>query len=1022
MNNCFCYLLRTLCIVIAGGFASGLCNAKPVSAQAASGRVIEVRGKVTDTAGNILTGVSVMVKGTNRGTATDSNGRYIIDVPDDAILVFSIVGYVPKEIPVEGREVIDVALQPEGQLDEVVVVGFGTQKKISVTGAVSTISMREVERTSTPSLSNAIAGKIPGLISRQGSGEPGYDGAGLIIRGIGSWVSRNPLILVDGVQRDLNTISPQEIESFSILKDASATAVYGIRGANGVILINTKRGKVGKPSVTLRSEVASLTNLRMRDYINGVEYALLMNEALVNVGKSPQWNEAELEKFRSGSDPYLYPNVDWIDTVFKRTTMQTINNLSITGGNEFVKYFTNVGYILQDGIYKADNLNAYNTNANLNRYTFRSNVDINLNSELQLNLGLGGIMDDRNYPGGGAAGIFAGATNTSPIAFPVRNPDGTPGGSGIYLGSNPWAQSTQTGYSVEAHSTLQATFGGRWDLSRLLLQGLSLNGRFGYDYYNHNKTLRYKQFPVRQYIGADPETGEDRYVVHREEQPLGYQIIQNANRAIYLEGVVNYERSFNEHEVSAMLLYNQRDYINQTAGTSLANIPSRNQGVAGRVTYNFKNTYLLEVNAGYNGSENFPKGSRFGFFPSISAGYVVSNESFWKLSAINSLKIRMSHGQVGSDAIGGRRFLFLTDINKNGESYLFGRGQQYWQGIMENQIGVPDVSWEISTKTNAGFDIALFDNWITAQVDFFNEKRDKILLRRDQVPSIVGFQPVSIPYGNLGKASNKGVDAMLEIKRTTRGGLYYSFRGNITYAKNEVIENDEPPQLYPYLSGIGERIDQPWGFVAEGFFESDEEIDNWYDQQALGGRPRIGDIKYLDLNGDNVINTYDQRAIGFARTPELMYGFGGTWAYKGFDLSVFFMGAARTSVFLEGRNFYPFNEGLGVFNIFREYYDNRWTPDNPNPLYPAVSDGNNANNFRRSTIWQKDASYLRLRNVEIGYTLSEAALRTLKVASFRVFANGTNLYTWDTLKVIDPESDNGYPIQMGLNVGVQINF
>ncbi len=1021
MRNFFNYKNALLTILLAIPFMASAAGAPFFQDWVLNGRVVDEKG-------DPLTGVSVRVLNTSRGASTDANGRFILQIENENdSLEVSFVGYTTRLIKVGTQREIIIRLQLDaeaGRLGEVVVVGFGTQKKVSVTGAISSITAREMERTSTPSLSNAIAGKLPGIISRQGSGEPGYDAAGIIIRGLGTWVNRSPLILVDGVERDLNNISPQEIESFSVLKDASSTAVYGVRGANGVILINTKRGKPGKPKITLRTELASLTNLRQRDYIGGADYAMLMNEGLINVGKAPRWTAEEIEKYKSGSDPYLYPNVNWIDTVFKKTSYQTINNLSITGGTDVVRYFTNVGYSVQDGIYKEDNFNSYNTNANLKRYNFRSNVDVNLSKSLVVNLSLGGIIDQRNYPGGGADGIFSGATNTSPIAFPVRNPDGSPGGSAVYIGSNPWAQATQTGYSNEKHSTLQGTFGVNYDLSSLVTKGLSFRGKFAYDYYSHNKALRYKIFGVKQYLGKDA-VGDDMYSLVREEQPLGYQIIQSATQAIYTEGIINYERKFGAHEVSGMALYNKRDYNNLTAGTSILNLPYRRQGLAGRLSYNYSNKYLLEFNAGYNGSENFPKGKRYGFFPSVSAGWVVSNENFWKLNVVNNLKFRGSYGQVGNDQIGGNRFLFLTTINRNPNNspYYFGDGQQFWNGITEDQIGVENVTWEVATKANAGFDLEMFGSKLTIQTDFFNERREGILLQRATIPAITGFLPQSIPYGNLGKVKNHGFDALLEARNTTKRGLYYSFRVNYTYAKNKVIENDEPTPLYNYLSGKGQSIDQPYGFIADGFFNAASDISKWADQSALGGTPRPGDIRYVDINGDGKIDTYDQVPIGYARTPQIMYGFGSTVALKGVDASIYFTGAARTSVFLEGRNFYPFNEGSGVFNIFREYYDNRWTPETAETArYPAVSDGNNVINFRRSTVWQRDASYLRLRNAEIGYTLPKPLLNRIKINSVRLFVNGTNLYTWDKLKVIDPESDNAYPIQMIINTGLQVTF
>ena len=990
---------------------------------------LEVRGTVTDTSGATLPGVSVSLKNTTGiGTSTNLNGKYILDIPenDNPVLVFTYIGFKTIEVPVRERQVIDVVMQSEeSQLKEVIVVGYGTQKKISVTGAISTVPVKELQQVATPSLSNTIGGKLPGIITRQAHGEPGYDAAQVLIRGMGTWANRSPLILVDGVERDMNDINIQAIESFSILKDASATAVYGVRGANGVILITTKRGEVGKPEITFRSEGAMLTSLRIPEYINSGEYATLMNEALDNVEKPRRFTDEEIEKFRTGSDPYLYPNVDWNDVLFKETTHQTMSNLSISGGSQTVRYFTNVGFTVQNGIYKEDNLNEYKTNANLKRYNFRSNVDINLSKNFKIDLGLGGIIRRANYPGSSMPNIFDAIKRTPPLTFPVKNPDGTPGGILAFLGSNPWGMVTQSGYAVQNRNTLQGTFGANWNLSSLVTEGLSLNGKFAYDHYYFGTNTRHKTFAVRQYLGKDPETGEDLYQTHREELPLGYSIGNDANRALYTEASVNYNRTFiDKHTFTGLLLFNRRDYVNLTAGSSTDNLAFRRQGIAGRLTYDFDNRYLAEFNFGYNGSENFPQGKQYGFFPSLSAGWIVSNEKFWKAGVVSQLKIRGSYGQVGNDQIGGRRFLFLTTVNRTGQSYRFGDGHIFWQGFEEGFIGNPNVSWEVSTKANIGIDLELFNGKVRLQADAFNEEREGILMQRRDVPTISGFYPWSIPYANLGIVKNKGLDGLLEVRNTTPGGFFYSFRGNFTFARNEIIENDEPKRRYDYLSEKGHPIDQPFGYVAMGFFEDEEDIEN-SPVQTFMTEVRPGDIKFRDLNDDGVIDTYDRMPIGQPRTPEIMYGFGGTIGYKGFDLSIHFAGVANTSLFLDFGSMFPFADGLGSWNVLREYYDHRWTPDNPDPKYPAVIDGPSPNNYRTSTLYMKNGNYLRIKNAEVGYNLPEGSLKRLKVKGIRVFVNGVNLHTWDHVKVINPESNHGtgeYPLQRTLNLGAEVTF
>lgn len=989
-----------------------------------------LKGTVVSDEGKPLLGASVIIQGTEKGAVTDIDGHFLLAISaPDVMLEISYQGYFKLTVPAGEELERTFELQfdvDRSKLDEVVVVGFGTQKKLTVTGAISAVSTKEIQQVSTPSLSNAISGKIPGIISRQSSGMPGSDAAQVFIRGFGTWGNRAPLILVDGIERDMNNINAQEVESFSILKDASATAVYGVRGANGVILITSKKGVVGRPQIIFRTETAMLTSLRMPDYINGFEYAGLINEGLVNVGRPLSFSDEELQKFADGSDPYLYPDVDWADVVLKRNTYQHVSNLGVTGGNDVVRYYTNVGYTLQDGIYKEDNLNAFNTNANMKRYNFRSNVDINLAKNLTMDLSLAGIIHHQNYPGNTSLDLFTAIKKTSPIDYPIRNPDGSLGGVPSYVGYHPYGIATKSGYMTYFRNTLQGTFGTKWDLSDLVTEGLAIGGRFAYDYYSFNQATRQKYFEVKRYQGIDSETGEEKYQLMREEQPMGYLPTNAANRAIYTEASLNYNRDFNRHSVAGLLLYNQRDYVNLMAGTSIGNLPARRLGVAGRISYSFDDKYLFETNMGYNGSENFPKGKRFGFFPSVSAGWIVSNEEFWRVSAINSLKLRGSYGQVGNDLIGGERFLFLTTINRLGQSYRFGDDQQFYQGFDENKIGNPDVTWEVATKANVGLDLEVLSGKLSLQLDGFTERREGILMQRRTIPLISGIYPWTIPYANLGIVHNKGVDALMEFKNSTSSGWYYSFRGNFTFARNKIIENDEPVSLFPYQDARGQAIpvDQPTGLEALGFFKDQYEIDN-SPLQTFSSTVRPGDVKYRDINGDGVIDTYDRVFIGYPRTPEIMFGIGGTVSYKGVDVSLFFTGATNTSIFLEGPSMYPFSDGLGSNNIVREYYDNRWTPESTNPKYPAVGDSYSPNNFERSTMWLKDASYLRLRNAEIGYSFQPGLLDRLHINAVRAFMNGINLYTWDNLKFIDPESDNGtgaYPIQRNINMGIQVTF
>ncbi|MGC4234407.1 MAG: TonB-dependent receptor [Niabella sp.] len=990
-----------------------------------------LNGSVKDANGNPLPGASAFIPRTNKTAVTDASGKFLLEVnsPDDSLII-SNVGYITLRTLTGSESNQGFTLyydEDKAKMDEVVVVGFGRQKKATLTGAVSSVSVKDVERSAVAQLSNAIGGKLPGIITRQSSGEPGADAAQVFIRGIATFAgaSTAPLVFVDGIERQLNNINAMEIESFSILKDASATAVYGVRGANGVILITTKRGKTGKPRVVLRSEYASMQAMRLPDYIDGVEYVTLMNEARNNVGKGPEYLPDEVQKFADGSSPYLFPNVNWTDVVMNKTTWQTINNLNVSGGGEFVKYFANIGYTEQNGIWKKPQDSKYNTNANFRRYNFRSNIDMNLSKSFVVELGLGSIIQNQNYPGTSADGILNALRKVTPINFPVYNPDGSLG-AGSMVNANPWGLVGYSGYSQQDQNTVQGTLSAKWDLSRIVTKGLELSGRFGYDHYYFANKVRAKSFAMRRYY---VENGEDKYQVVREETPLGLTVGSTANKNVYYEAKLNYNRSFGSHGVSGLLLFNQNEYNNLTTTDRMLSVPYRRRGYAARVTYDFMERYLIEGNFGYNGSENFPPGQKYGFFPSISAGWVVSRENFWgENNPVSVLKIRGSYGKVGNDAIGGSRFLFLTSVNTStAQGYMFGEDMMGYPGIDENRIGNANVTWEVADKTNIGVDVELLKGKILVQADFFNEDRSSILIQRQDLPFFTGIYPWTIPYGNLGKANNRGFDGMIELKNTTPYALQYSLRGTFTYAKNKVVESAIPPTRYPYQNPNGTLIGQPYVLEAIGLFKDQADIDN-SPKQTFQTTVRPGDIKFRDVNGDNQIDANDRIYTGLPRTPQMIFGFGGTVAYKNFDISLFFQGAARTNIFLQGASMYAFNEGFGANNVIREYFDNRFIPgaDNSAAKYPLVIDMISENNYRYgSTLFMVDGSFLRLKNAEIGYTVPKIFTGKYKISTARFFINGLNLATWDKIKIIDPESDNGtgrYPLTRNINFGLQVDF
>jgi TonB-linked SusC/RagA family outer membrane protein len=990
-----------------------------------------VTGNVTDEKDAPLPGASVTIKGTRLTSLTDADGNFsiVFRTAADSLSV-SHTGYKTKTVSVKDAGKLAIKMEPgSSELNDVVIVGYGVQKKVSVTGAISTVKVSDLQEVATPSLSNAIGGRLPGIVTRQSSGEPGYDAASVYIRGFGTFGTsdRSPLILVDGVERSMDNINVQEVESFSILKDASATAVYGVRGANGVVLINTKRGVEGKPKVTFRTETAVLTALRLPKYINSYEYGILANEATANSGLPDFYSQDDLQKYKDHSDPYLHPDVDWVDVVLKKKTMQSINNLSLTGGNKTFKYFTNIGYTEQGGIYKEDPSVPYHTNSNLKRYNFRSNVDVSLTNNLTLYLNLGGITQNLLTPGTNAAAIFDAIRWTPNNAYPVKNPNGSIPGMGTFLAENPFTKTTQKGYTTEFRNTIQSSLGPKWDLSKLVTQGLSLQGLFAYDYYGLIDNIRPQSPTTYQYLGKDA-SGADQYKLIQTATPLGYSTYYDANRAYYLQTSVNYDRSFGKHKIGALVLANRREYVDLSGANSLANIPQRSQGLAGRVTYDFDSRYLLESNVGYNGSENFAPGKRYGLFPSVSGGWIISHEKFWNSKVISLLKLRGSYGEVGNDQIGGSRFLFLTTINTNATNYLFGSSQTNTTGAFaESLIGNPDVTWERALKSNAGLDLELWRGKVVLQVDAYSEHRTNILLARQQIPISAGYIAGTIPYANLGIVNNHGIDGSLQLRNTTKSGFYYSFQGNFTFARNKILEDDSPIKPFPYQNSRGQEMDRNYGYEAIGLFKDQADIDKSPSQTALQSVIRPGDIKYKDLNGDGVIDNNDQTFIGYPRTPEIMYGFGGTIAYKGFDLSIFFTGTANTSLFLNGRSIWAFRDGVGNYNVMQEYYDHRWIPgaDNSRAEYPSVLNVYNTNNYVTNTLYVKNANYLRLKSAELGYTLSQHVVRRLGIGSIRAFVNGANLAIWDHLKVVNPENDDGegtYPLQSSLNFGVQVNF
>lgn len=998
-------------------------------------------------------GATVYLRNSTTGTVTDVNGKYSITVEGiGGVLEFSYIGYKKQEVAVTGQKTIDIVLQPDTEvLEEVVVVGYGSQKKESVVGAISTL---DVTKLTVPgsSISNALAGQLSGIVAMSRSGEPGKNSAAdFYIRGVSSFKGTStPLVLVDGIERDLDLVDTDDIASFSILKDASASAVYGVRGANGVILITTKKGSVGKPQVNVRTEFGFTQPTKRPQMLGSAEWAELYNEAYGSQYYSPE----DIEKYRTNADPDLYPNVDWFDALFDDMAANQRVNLNITGGSDIVKYYVSGAFYNESSIYKnAGNIYGYNPSIRYNKFNFRANVDLNLTKSTVVNFNLANIYEKSFGPGYGDtdADIWSYTFMTSPNAFPVQYSDGKLSGPSSDSGNNPWNMLAHSGYREQFWNSAQSLIGVTQDIGELWkpLKGLTANIKFSWDAWNTTLQRRSKieSFYHARGRAEDGSLIYDRndegiwIPVHTGDENLSFLIGRSGTMTRYLEGSLTYNRVFNEiHRVGALLLYNQKIHTNTQAGSGDDALPYKNQGLAARATYAFKDTYFAEVNLGYNGSENFARGHRFGFFPAVAVGWMMSNEKWFQpaTKVIDMLKLKASYGKVGNDDIGGqRRWVYESTIVNSGSWNYGSDGNQGGTGIRIGEVENLNASWEEALKINAGIEFSLF-NKIRVQADYFREERSGIFLQRAGLPAIVGVS--TIPYVNIGKTLNQGFDATVEYTHQVNKDLMLTARGNFTFNRNELLNNDEPDWEYKYQNRIGKPFGsggslQPFGLVAIGLFESQEEIDNSPVQNF--GEYRVGDIKYQDINGDGQIDSQDQIAIGYTNLPEITYGFGGTAQYKNWDFNIFFQGVARTSFFLNGSSIRtPFSSGNPERAAINEdIYGNVWmstnTPEqNANVIYPRLSKGSGgagaSNNSQTSTWWLRDGAFLRLKSIEIGYSLPKSLLQKSFIKSLRFYAAGNNLLQFSPFKLWDPEKGSsdgsGYPLNRMFSIGFNANF
>lgn len=992
-----------------------------------------VTGNVSDEGGNPVPGAVVMIKNNqNVHAIADIDGNYSIKVPDRwAVLVFRSMGYLTREVLVGNNKIVNVTLAEDiGQLQDAVVVAYGEQKKESVVASIASLDPGKLKVGTSRSMSNNLAGTVPGVLSIQSSGEPGYDNATFWIRGISTFQSagRDPLVLVDGVERDINNIDPEEIASFSVLKDAAASAVYGVRGANGVILINTKRGEIGKPKVTIKTEFATTEPVKLPDFIGAADYMQLLDDILVDGGSSPMYTD-RIAKTRSHYDPDLYPDVNWIDAVTKDHASNQRVTAEVSGGNNVLTYSLVAALYNEQGILTKDPDRDWDPSIKLQRYNVRSNVDINITKTTKFRVNIGGYLQDRKSTTQSVDQIFSRAFRAVPFDYPVRYSSGEiPAGAE----GNVWAMATQMGYKTTTASKIETLFSLSQDL-KAITPGLKVKGTFSFDRYSSGSVSR--------------STSPDLYNPTRERREDGTLVLNRSsvgsntlghsvsgaygNRRLYVELAANYDRTFAEkHVVGAMLMVNRSNYDN---GDKL---PYRNQGMAGRVSYSYDKRYVGEFNFGYNGSENFAPGKRYGFFPSAALGWVLSEEPFMARfkNVLSNFKIRASYGQTGNASLSGRRFAYLSTISDDYatlDMYKWGVESAYaLTGMAEGEFGVPDLTWEKVNKTNLGIDVGLWKGVVDLSLDVFDERRNNIFMERSSIPLTAGF--IKSPWANYGKVKNQGAEVSLNVRKQFNKDWYFSAMGSFTYAHNEIIEMDEPKSIIgTNRAQTGHPVNQIFGYVAEGLytdadFNPDGTLISTLPECTLSTKVRPGDIKYKDVNHDNRIDVYDKTAIGGTIAPEIVYGFGMSASYKNLDLGVLFQGAARMWRMLSS-NILPGQNSGGYYNVFSNYKD-RWTTDNPsqNVFYPRLTYGPNTINAQPSTWWLKNTSYVRLKNLEIGYSLPKKFAERSFISSARVFLRGTNLLTFSHFKLWDPEldaSDGGqYPLMKSYSVGLEFKF
>jgi TonB-linked SusC/RagA family outer membrane protein len=1011
----------------------------------------KLTGKVIDKNGEAVSGATVQIIGSTKGVFTDENGFFELEnVLLGTKLSVSFIGMESKEIVFQGKGDLIVVLEERGnELDEVTVVAFGKQKKASVVASITTVDPSNLKVPSS-NLTTAFAGQMAGVIAYQRSGEPGQDNADFFVRGITTFGNNTrPLILIDGIEltsTDLARLQPDDIASFSIMKDATATALYGARGANGVILVTTKQGKEGPAKISVRVENSLSMPTRNVELADPITYMRMENEAVLT--RNPLtgiavYSDEKIADTESGRDPLRFPANNWLDMLFKTYTMNQRVNLNVSGGGGVARYYVAGSFNQDNGMLKIDKRQNFNNNVNNKSYTLRSNVNIDITKTTEMDVRLSGAFDDYSGPLTGGTDMYKMIMQSNPVMFPASYP-ATPETSyinHIMFGNynnqytNPYAESLR-GYKNWSRSQILAQFELKQDLS-FLTEGLSIRGLLN--------VSRLGMFTVRRfyqpnfYEMSSYNYATQSYTVRRTNEGTDWLEYEEGNEegdkatnsTFYFEGMVNYNRTFAEkHAVSGLLVYIARESLNANTGSLQLSLPSRNVGLSGRLTYSYDNRYSGEFNFGYNGSERFALAHRYGFFPSAGLAWNVSNERFWQpfKPTVSNLKLRYSYGLVGNDQIGTDedRFFYLSNMimNDEGRSMTFGTdwGMTY-KGISVDRYANEDITWETSVKQNYAMEVGLWEK-LTFIAEYFTEHRYNILMTRSSIPLTMGIVNRGLVRSNLGEATGKGVDLSLEYQQSWSKDFWTSARGNFTFARSKFEVYEEPAYTEPWRYHTGQLLKQNYGYLAERLFVDDAEAENSPRQEISNYPYGGGDIKYTDVNGDGRITELDMVPIGNPDSPEIIYGFGFSAGYKGWDASVFFQGLGNESFWIDQYAISPFADQHNLLNAIA---DDHWSEENRNvyAFWPRLSTNHNTNNSVTSTWWMRDGSFLRLKQAEIGYSIGGKWKDKLHIGTLRFYVNGTNLFLWSKFKLWDVEMAGnglGYPIQKVFNVGLNITF